>query len=111
VTALESDNEVFLLLLDKYFALLLIHLYEAWFYTIKPRSALECLVLDFQDSRLIGIFDKKLPALVAGKSELGEGSSSKMDEDQYQSKIKFHKWLGDYAAALLAHDILRGPIL
>jgi hypothetical protein len=103
IGALESSSER--LLLDKYFALLLIRLYEVWFLTAKPKKALEYLVLDFRESLLIGIFDKKLPAFVAGISEIDElGSSS-------QELIRIHKWLGDYAAALLAHEILSWTVM
>jgi hypothetical protein len=109
--ALETDKSMLSLLSDKYFALLLINLYEKWFSTCTPRRSLENLVLDFRESDLTLIHDKNLPAFIGGMSESDKSQSRYRDLDEYQSKIRFHRWLGDYAVALMEHEVLSKKII
>jgi hypothetical protein len=90
---------------DKYFALLLINLFENWFVIKNPKKALESLVLDFRYSELLSIEDRMLPARVAGISEFKEPVAH-VDLEEYKVNIRVHHFLEKYAIALLEHKIL-----
>lgn len=94
---------------DKYFILLLINLFEQWFTHSNPRTALACLVPDFQESTLLWTNDGKLPSGVAGLYDPVD-SSSKLDQQDYSSKLVLQRWLGGYVETLLKHPLLKSAL-
>jgi len=109
IQKLGDDATVMRTISDKYFALLLINLFERWFIVDRPRWALESLVIGFRESNLLSAHDGKLPAGVAGISE--HEPQSELDAEDYRRNVRIHIWLGSYATVLLDHDLLRRPLL
>jgi hypothetical protein len=103
---LDQHPEIETALDDKYFILLLINLFEQWFTHSKPRTALACLVADFQESDLLWTNDEKLPPGVAGLYDPAD-PSSRVDQEDYSSKLVLHKWLGGYVETLVKHPLLK----
>ena len=95
------DKNVYKKFLDKYFCLSILNVYEEWFSLDKPFTALEFLILDFQESDLIAIGDRMLPAEVAGMAGLDEQAYSSYDFPYYEKKVSVHNWLGKYILEIL----------
>ena len=105
-----SDRTFAIPVQEKYFLLLLVHLYERWFLIEKPNRALENLVLYFKDRKAIGVGDGMLPARIAGIGASDESTTS-VDAAQYLRKMEMHEWLGTYVRAAVTHEAFSRPAL
>ena len=110
LAAMDSDQRRCQSLLDKYFALLLINLFEQWFLLEKPKKALEYLVTSLRDSQLIWIGDKRLPSRTAGISETYETPAG-FDPEEFRVNVRIHNTLSNYVCELMAHDLLSHAIV
>ena len=102
--AAASDGAFATKVQEKYFLLLLVHLYERWFFVERPNHALENLVLHFQDREAIWLGDRMLPSRIAGIGASDEEATQIVGPRQYLQKMKMQEWLGAYVRAAIDHD-------
>lgn len=107
---LDRHPEIESALDDKYFILLLINLFEQWFVHPGPKTALACLVPEFQESPLVWTNDGELPQKVAGLYDDVE-PGSRLDGEEYFSRLRLHRWLSGYVETLAKHDLIRTAVM
>jgi hypothetical protein len=106
----ESDRAFAPDVQEKYFLLLLVHLYENWFLIDRPNRALENLVLFFKDREAVWVGDGMLPAMIAGIGA-SDASADSVNPSEYLRQMAMHEGLGNYVRAAIGHEAFGRPAL